>query len=190
MKHGGDTARKHLGSGLFVCDVCGDPVRTSSNRYWCPKGGHILRTMSYVDEFVLELIEQRLNEPDVVTRMSEREDPAQNEDESRLEALQNRLARIEADYDADFIDGRRYQESSNKVRAEIQELQASRAQKVAGRAVALALNADDPGKYFRNATLAVQRTFIDALVSIRLKPGAQGKKGFNMDSLEWTWKQF
>jgi site-specific DNA recombinase len=190
VKNRTGTERKHLGSGLFECSECNKKLRTNGNRYWCPEGGHVLRTQSHIDEFVLALVAARLNEKDVVERMTDREDLEQQEVEQESQNLQNRLKTIEADYDAGLIDGLRFKTASGKIQEQLNALHLARNQKIAGRALALALSASDPGKYFLEGTLAIQRSIIDALLTVTLKPGTQGQKGFKPNSISWTWKVY
>lgn len=46
--------RRHLGSGLYVCDECGQPLRTHSERYPCADCG-LVRSHS-VDNYVLAVM--------------------------------------------------------------------------------------------------------------------------------------
>ena len=61
------TARKHLGSGVFVCNVCLQPVQTNGKRYWCKSNGCLIRTMAPIDEKVLTFVRTVLSLPEVVT---------------------------------------------------------------------------------------------------------------------------
>lgn len=55
----GSTKRKHLGSGLYRCAVCGGKVTGAPRGYRC--AGHVMRTGSHIDEFVTKAIVARLS---------------------------------------------------------------------------------------------------------------------------------
>lgn len=187
-KNGDGTARKHLGSGLFRCAVCGGKLRTSGTRYWCPQGGHVLRTQEFIDEFVMALVIERLNEPDLTGRMLQSKDTEQAEVEAAMQNLYARLKTVESDYDAGFIDGRRFKTASDSINSELTAMQLDRAKRAAGQAVAAAVGSQDPGLYFMEGSLATKRAILDALVTISVKHQGKGVKGFKGESLEWVWK--
>lgn len=59
------TDRKHLGSGLYRCGVCGVRVRHwSGNRYRCPNAC-VNRSQGPVDGFVIAVMRARLAQPDL-----------------------------------------------------------------------------------------------------------------------------
>lgn len=60
VKNREGTQRKHLGSGLYVCGICGTPLRTNGSRYWCHSGGHLIRSMQPVDDYVMAVVAARL----------------------------------------------------------------------------------------------------------------------------------
>ncbi len=109
------TDRKHLGSGLFLCGVCDEPVSGwSQGRYRC-KDRHVNRARGPVDTWVRAVIAARLRRQDMADLLA----PSEAELAPLLaesERLRNRLARIEADYDADRIDGYRYASATGRVR--------------------------------------------------------------------------
>jgi site-specific DNA recombinase len=84
-KYDRDTSLKHLGSGLFVCGVCGSPVRPI-HRYWgmayscTPKvdveekkitGRHVVRSIEDVDKFVQRAVWLRILRPDLAEVLAE-----------------------------------------------------------------------------------------------------------------------
>ena len=182
------TERKHLGSSLFLCGVCGGKVRTNANRYWCPEGGHITRTQAPIDELVLRLMLARLSQPDALEVFRQDTGALMTETETEAQLLETRLATFERDYDEGLIDGRRYQVATEKARADLAELYAKRASIVGGNALAEVMRSGAPAEAFSSASLGVKRSIIDALVSVTLLPRKQGVKGFDPDSVLIEWK--
>jgi DNA invertase Pin-like site-specific DNA recombinase len=179
------TARKHLGSGLFLCGVCAAALRTNGRRYWCP--GHVTRGMDPVDELVLGVVRARLAKGDLDSLLVAPNDERLRELREQSNALRARLDRIAADYDAELIDGRRYAEASGKVRAELEGVQRDRARLSTGESVAKILTADAPVTAFDAGSLAIQRNVIAGLMRVRLLHVPQGRRGFDPSSVQIDW---
>ena len=182
------TERKHLGSGLFRCGVCGGKLRTSSNRYWCPEGSHTLRTKEAIDDFVMKVVYARLSQPDALEAFKKDDSALMAETEKQSKELEARLELIENDYDDGIIDGQRYQSASEKVRQQLGAIYAERARIVGGNALSEVLSKGSPAKAFSEASLSVQRAIIDALMTVTLLPGKRGVKGFDSESVLVDWK--
>src|SRR5664280_87875 len=148
------TDRKHLGSGLYLCGVCGGLVRShSGGRYRCPAGGHITRMGASIDTFVRGVIRARLARPDVADLLAVPDSDAAKALTVQIKGLRARLATIEADYDADLIDGRRYAAATEKVQAELTRAETTRARTAGGEGLASVLTAADPVAAFDSAPL-------------------------------------
>lgn len=182
------TERKHLGSGLYRCGVCGGPIRTNGTRYWCPVGSHVLRSQDRIDGFVIDVIRQRLSRPDFEIVPTPLDNDGAVKLDDQAQALRDRLAVIEADYDADLIDGRRYSVASAKIQAEIRGLEVERAKVLAGSAVAAILASGNPLRTFDEGTLALRRTLIDGLAVVTLFSAPRGIKTFDPSSVKIDWK--
>lgn len=179
------TARKHLGSGLFLCGVCDAPVKTNGHRYWC--AGHITRGMDPVNELVLGIVRARLSKGDLESLLITPNTDRLRALREQSDALRARLDRIAADYDAELIDGRRYSEASGKARAELENVEQERARLTAGAAVAEILTAKAPAIAFDAASLAIKRNVISTLMRVRLLHVPQGRRGFDPRTVEVEW---
>ncbi len=182
------TDRKHLGSGLYRCS-CGLPMRGwSGNRYRCADGCYS-RSGNEVDPFVETLTAERLARPDLADLLVA---PVDTERAGELLAeagrLRDRLATVEADYDAGLIDGRRYATATEKITAELQAVESERATLLAGSGPAAILTADSPADAFRAASLMVRRATVDFLVQITLRPAPRGSRTFNPETVTTTWR--
>ena len=182
------TDRKHLGSGLFQCAACQRKVVSFGLRYRCPDA-HVLRSRRSIDDFVVKLVRARLARPDLADLLPQ----VDNEEVKRLAGeigrLEGRIRRIEADYDAELIDGRRYKGATEKASAELAAARAARARLTAPGAASGVLAADDPVAAFDAAPLMIRRSVIEALVTVRLGPAPRGRKAFDpwtLGASRWT----
>lgn len=120
----GSTVRKHLGAGLYLCEACGQPVRTRGIYYSC-KDGHLNRTRDAIDDFVRALVVTCLQKKDL--RRKKQADPAVKDAFSQRIAEQRvRIARVERDYDAELIEGAGLARIRDAARVEIERLEAER----------------------------------------------------------------
>lgn len=192
-----------LGTGLYLCGVCGATVRSSGQTsrtqhgkqtsYACRAGQHVVRQADLVDDVVRTTIAQRIAKVDLT--------PDDNADEIadlQAEALAKRerlddLARLFAD---GTIDARQLAEGSARERAEQARLhdhitRLSRTDALGGIA-----GAADPGAAFMAADLDVQRSIVDSLATItilKVKPGRPagwrpGSPYFDAASVKIDWK--
>ena len=177
--------RRHLGSGLYVCDECGNPVRTHADRYRCAACG-LVRTHS-VDDFVLAVIRARLGRDDLADLL-----PTANEDDvtvidEELSDLRAKLARVQADYDEELIEARDLKRARNRYQPRVEELEAQRARMSGASALLDTTGYTSPVDAFNNAELAVQRRVINTLCQVRLRRGVRGSKTFNPESVQIVW---
>ena len=181
------TDRRWFGSGLYRCTCRKRMTGWSGQRYRCVDGCYS-RSGRQVDEYVLGVIEHTLSLPDLADLLASSEG---NERASDLLAEANRLrvrlATVEADYDAGLIDGRRYAVATEKVRAELDRVEAERTRLLAGFGPSLVLAADDPAEEFRKAPLGVQRAVVDYLAEITLTKVGRSHV-LDPDSIVIRWK--
>ncbi|KWX25635.1 recombinase [Mycolicibacterium wolinskyi] len=206
------TDRKHLGSGMFLCDSCGQPVVSfSGGRYRC-KAACVNRAHGPVDhvrvrriiaadddrdaplargvdEFVTALVTERLSRPDAAKLLA-----APTVDTAPLRAEQDRLrARldtIDAEYDDGIIDGLRWRTAKEKVNAQLSEVDRKiRASTPGGGALGDMLAAPDPAEAFLAGSLMARRSVIDALCEVRLRRGTRGSKTFDPNTVRVEWRR-
>jgi len=180
------TDRRHLGSGLYLCGVCGARLRShSGGRYRCPDG-HITRMGASIDTLVSAVIGARLARPDLTDLLAPADDDRAQQLGAEVTRLRGRLAAIEADYDAGHIDGRRYAVATEKVAAELGAAETARARLSSG-ALAGVLAAPDPAVAYSAAPLGIQRAVLDTLVTVTLLPAPRGRK-FDPETVRVEWK--
>jgi len=185
--HTRNTERKHLGSGLYLCAVCREPVSSwSGGRYRC-REAHVNRSQGPVDAYVTAVIAARLALPDVqdiLTPVTAAAAPLADE----VARVRARLTRNDADYDAGFIDGRRYKAARDKGEADLRRAQSALAAVQASSEAAPVLTAPDAAEAFLGASLAVRRAVVDLLATVTIGRGARGSKTFDPETVRIEWR--
>lgn len=183
----GSTKRKHLGSGLYRCAVCGGKVTGAPRGYRC--AGHVMRTGSHIDEFVTEVITGRLGQPDALAKhKTSGEAPESSGISAAIAEQRGRILRAQRDYDDEVIEGRDLKRIREAAEARIAELEAERLLQGRGGALAPILGTEDPATAFREAPLEVQRQVIDTLATVTLHAQPRGRRGFDPESVTVEWR--
>jgi DNA invertase Pin-like site-specific DNA recombinase len=177
------TERKHLGASVYQCPN-GHPVRShgTPTRYRC-KEGCVTRSAAPIDEAVTKLIHARLALPDVMTLVNAPTGKETTAAAKELERQRGRLVQVEADYDEDLIDGKRYKEKRAKIEAEIGMALARLRRLGAGAEVAGVLTAADPVQAYEDAPLGVQQSVIRFFMDVTLLPAPRGRRGFDPETI-------
>ncbi|MDQ4491120.1 recombinase family protein [Sinomonas sp. ASV486] len=178
-QHGTD--RRHLGSGLYVCGVCGRAlVSWTGNRYRC-QDGHLTRAMAGIDDYVSKVVRMILARPDLADLVPV-PSAADREAGGRVRELRQRIARVAADYDADLIDGHRFKVATERAKDELRAAEA--AMQRAANPTASVLLAHDPVAVFDASPLMVRRAIIGALCTVHVHPAPRGRRAFDPDSVQ------
>lgn len=180
------TARKHLGSGLYVCGVCGKVIRAHTRGYRCP--GHFTRSREKIDKYVLDVTRERLAQPDLFNLLPSDDEPRRKEIAKEIEAHQGRILRAQQDYDDEVILGRDLKRVRDKEQAAITKLEAERAGLMRSSALAEIVSSHDPVSAFDNLDLGRKREVIDGLMTVRLLHHPKGVKRFDGSDVIIEWK--
>jgi DNA invertase Pin-like site-specific DNA recombinase len=182
------TDRKHLGAGLYECAECvAGEVTTkviswSGDRYRCPNGC-LSRSREPVDKFVLAVVRGRLAKPDVAKLIEPHDSAEAKRLAARAKTLDTRLKIVENDYDEGNIDGRRFKVASDKIQAEIVEVQRAQARLSGNRGAESVFLAADPVSAFDGSPLMIRRKVIDAICTVALTAAPRGRKSFDPDTV-------
>ncbi|MGO9157845.1 recombinase family protein [Mycobacterium sp.] len=167
------TDRRYLGSSLYLCAECDGLIKTvNGGKYFC--SGHVIREHRHVDQFVIDVIAERLSRKDFEKLLA----PVGNDMKPVVEQskqLRARLAKIDNEYDEGIIDGRRWRSAKEKVQAKLREIDKKLATRKGGAALGKIAEAPDPAQAFREASLMGQRAVIDALCTVRLRRAGKGR---------------
>lgn len=180
------THRRHLGSGLFLCGLCDEPIRGASRGYRC-KDGHINRTGTPIDDFVKVVIAERLRDPDALATVPATDSPRLSGLQAEIDEHRAKIVRAERDYDAGFLEAEDLKRNRDRANDAIARLEAEIKSLPRGRAQVPILAAADPAQHFLDVDLNTQRSTIEALASVRLWPQPRGRKGFDPASVSIEW---
>lgn len=196
----GSTKRKHLGSGLYRCGVCGAKVTGAPRGYRCSKHiqrddqGNVtvtslMRSGADVDAFVLKVIAKRLKKPDAL-RMEAVAGPVSTSPgiNAAISEQRARILRAQRDYDEEIIEGRDLKRIRDAAEDRIAQLESERLMRGQAAGLSPVLRSDDPSQAFLDASLEVQRQVIDVLATVTLLSHPRGKKVFNPDSVVIEWR--
>lgn len=175
----------YLLSGWATCAVCGSTIRSSgatrSKRggnvrylYRCRPRGCVGRRRDWADEYIADVIVERLSRPDAAELLVDhnRPDVPALQEESR--ALRLRLDDLAADYADGSIDRTQLRAGTDRARRRLAEIE--QAMRHVSRAPVLAdlVDADDVRAVWDNLGLERRRAVARALMDVRLHPGGSG----------------
>ncbi|WP_344319781.1 recombinase family protein, partial [Nocardia ninae] len=178
------TERRHLGSGLYLCGICGAAVKAHGSRYRC--AGHVMRSRQQIDELVLTFVTRRLALPDLADLLQQPDDDRVGALTDKQQELRDRIKRAREDYKRALIDGNLYAEIRRESEAEIAQLDTERIRLTAGSAASAILAASSPVAAFEDADLAARRAVIDLLCGVRLFPAPRGRRPLDPTTVEIT----
>ncbi len=181
------TERRHLGSGLYRCGVCGQRVRAHTSRYRC--AGHITRSREHVDAYVSAAIRSRLARPDLANLLPSRDEPRLHEIKSKIGQHRAKIARAQRDYDAEVIEGRDLKRVRDHEDAAIALLEAERVRLAASATAGTVLGSQDPVAAFQAADLSAKRGVIEALCEVRIHGHPRGVKRFDPNTVVIEWHE-
>lgn len=196
----GSTKRKHLGSGLYRCGVCGAKVTGAPRGYRCAQHvvrddegktvvTSLMRSGPGIDAFVTRLIAERLRQPDALRKeASPGPGAASSGIDAAISEQRARILRAQRDYDEEIIEGRDLKRIRDAAEARIAQLEAERLLRGQAAGLAPVLGAEDPSEAFLDASLEVQRQVIDVLATVTLHAQPRGMKGFKPASVTVEWR--
>jgi site-specific DNA recombinase len=179
-------ARRWLLSGLAVCGICGDPVRSFSSAakrrktkpvYTCRTGKHVIRNAAEVDAFVEAVIVERLSRPDardLLTPDQHGVDPtALHLRDAALFARLRELGRLAGQ---GAIDPVQLVEATAEIRQQREDITAQLAALSRGSVLAGVVDAPDPAKAWKGLDLSRRRAIIATLVTVTILPARKGRR--------------
>jgi hypothetical protein len=178
-------ARRWLLSGLAVCGVCGDPVKSfsaSTRRrntkpvYTCRSGKHVVRDAAACDQFVTQVILERLSRPDARELLV----PDQQADTAALHArdtaLRERLVELGRLYGDGVIDAPQLQAATASIRTQRERITAELAAASRGSVLAGVADAPDPARVWEGLDLSRRRAIVDVLCTVTILPARRGRR--------------
>jgi hypothetical protein len=179
-------ARRWLLSGLAVCGICGDPVRSFSSAakrrktkpvYTCRTGKHVIRNAAEVDAFVEAVVLERLSRPDAADLLTPDQhgaDPtALHLHDAALFARLRELGRLAGQ---GAIDPVQLVDATAEIRQQREDITAQLAALSRGSVLAGVADAPDPAKVWEGLDLSRKRAIIDVLCTVTILPARRGRR--------------
>lgn len=201
------TEPRWLGSRSYICgiDTCGALMRPTSKvdhlpdcpirnearacacprRYYyrCSERNHLTIAAVKTDEYVRGVVAQVVRDPRVAAAM-EPGDDGLAADKARRQVLVTSLEQTERDYDNDLIDARRYKAKSDRISAEIDEIDERLTSGIQRSLSSKVLRSPDPGAAFKAAPVDVQRAVLRSVIAVTVLPGLGRGLKWSADRLQ------
>lgn len=173
--------RRWLGSNLYQCGLCDRPVIVSSGGrkrrstgYVC--AGHVYRMAANVDDYVRDLVVERLSRPDaakLLVSAAPSVDVAALRDESLV--LRQRLDELAASFAQGVLDLRQLHAGTETARRRLAEVEGALAASVATSPIAQLVDAEDVAARWDALDVSRRRAVVNALMTVRILPAPKGK---------------
>lgn len=195
--------RRWLGSGLYRCGVCGQPLIASTSgkttgrgmvpAYRCTSRQHVTRNAEHLDNYVGGLVVARLRRPDAADLLT-----VDTGSGSQLEALhgeavelRRRLDGLADLYATGSIDARQLAQGSERLRGELLRIEATIG--AIGQQSALGVfTGRDPGDVWDALDLDRRRAVVDALMTVTVNVGRRGRLPggvyFDAEAVDVDWR--
>lgn len=190
---------RFLGSGVFVCGVCGQTMLTATTQgagnrrhpsYRCRGGPHLTRMAEPVDELVTEVVIARLSRADARLLLHDTSRPDVPAMQERSEVLRGRLDELSALFAVGEVDGRQLATGTVNIRAQLDQVEAALASAAAGTPLAGFADAEDVAHAWGTASVSRRKAVIRALMTVTLLKAPRGRRPgggyFDLMSVEIT----
>lgn len=189
----GKGGKLHLLSGIAFCGVCGAPLRVGHSKatlaYRCFVNSCTSRRSDYFEEYIEEIIIERLSRPNASALLTPIEDGGERERASQeAERVRHRLDEAAVAFASGLITGRQLSTITEQLRPQLAELEAASApppdrEKILGGLV----GAPDVRKAWEALSRDVQRAVIRLLLSITVQRARRGNS-WNVEGIEVEWR--
>lgn len=192
--------RKHLGSGLYLCGVCGETLTSFSKgggkpaKYKCRKNGCVLRDLVLLDKWVESYLLRRVMEPDAAELFAglKEEGVDSKAAQEELKVAREQLDELAAAFGAGEIDMQEWRVARAGARARKERAEALLASAVKVNPVAELLGAENVEATWAGMDLARQRAAIDWAMTVRVLPARVGRRPggayWDRDAVRIEWK--
>jgi hypothetical protein len=194
--------RKHLGSGLYLCGVCGETLTSFSKgagspaKYKCRKNGCVLRDLALLDKWVRGYLLRRLKRPDAADFFTARsESPAADvrAAQEALRAARENLDELAEAFGAGEIDMQEWRVARESARSRKAKAEAVLASAVTVNPLARLLGAPDIEAAWKGLDLAQRRAAIDFAMVVRVLPAKVGRRPggsyWDADAVQIEWRK-
>ncbi|MFG2636865.1 recombinase family protein [Streptomyces sp. NPDC048362] len=194
--------RKYLGSGLYLCGVCGRHLTSFTHgngrpmKYACRKNGCVMRDLVKLDKWVQAHLLQRLQEPDAADlfaapEASEAVDVRQAQTD--LRAARESLDQLAISFGAGEIDMQEWRVARESARSRKAKAEAILSTAVAVSPLADLLGVPDVEDAWRQRDLPQRRAAIDFAMTVHVLPARSGRQRggayWDPDGVRIEWKK-
>ncbi|MFD7794299.1 recombinase family protein [Streptomyces sp. NPDC059759] len=193
--------RKYLGSGLYLCGVCGEGLTSHSkgaglpSQYKCRKNACVVRGLELLDKWVVWSLLVRMEESDAVDVFARPETggPDLKAAQAALTKAREQLDQLAAAFGAGEIDMQEWRIAREGAKAKKAAAEAVLSTAVRVNPMAELLAAEDKSAAWSMWDLARQRAAIDWAMTVRVLPSKGGRrKGggyWDSDAVAIDWKK-
>ncbi|WP_336628811.1 MULTISPECIES: recombinase family protein [unclassified Microbacterium] len=181
---GNQRESKHLGSSIYRCGIegCGGKMRTAPNGgtpskpgsrhtiYRCVESAHLTVRASFTDDYVRGVVAEMVRDPRIQAALAPNADPQLAVDREERAKLTRRLESFEDDYAAGHISAAQLKRATERVTAEIADIDTRSARLLRMSAAAAILRAEDPGQAFLDSPVDVQRAVLSTVLNVEVVP--------------------
>lgn len=176
--------RKHLGSGLYLCGVCGEGLTSFSKgegkpaKYKCRKNNCVLRDLVLLDKWVVWSLIRRLKEPDAAELFVRAESggPDLKAAQAALTKAREGLDELARAFGAGEIDMQEWRIAREGARTKKAEAEAILSSAVRVNPLVELLDADDMDAAWNAWDLSRKRAAIDWAMTVRVLPARVGRR--------------
>lgn len=197
--------RKHLGSGLYGCGVCGDGTTLrsiTSNKaggrheiaYGCRVSKHVVRKTEPMDAYIQLMLLDRLARPDAADLLERRDTPevdVQGAQRDMREARQT-LDELAEELGAGGMDLQEWRIASQAARERLARAEKTLEHAVEANPVVGLIGAEDLDAAWKGLDLSRQRAVIAFMMTVTVYPARRGRLPggtyFDTETIEITWK--
>jgi site-specific DNA recombinase len=185
---------QRLLTGVALCGVCGGPVHVGGNKgypvYRCATTtGHFSRKAEPIDEYVADVMNARLSQPDAADLFAPPESgPNRSELVREADRIRRKLDGLAALYEEGTLTLKGVRQSSERLKAQIADVEVKlAAANGIPRAAVTIVKAADVRAAWEALEVADQREIIRALAVVYLDSPGRGSREFRPETVRIEW---
>lgn len=197
------TAKRWLGSGLYLCGVCADgtTVRASMAakvvHYTCRTSKHVTRPAAYVDEVVEAAVLGWIGRPEVVAHLMAGDGEDTEALARRAQELRNLLDEAADAFADGLLDRQQLARVTGRVRAELAEVEERLIRSASSHPAAELVGAGDLAAAWLALDVSRRQAIVDALAVVTLHQAGRrgrpagwrpGRRYFDPRTVQITWR--
>lgn len=179
-------ARRHLGTGLYVCSEHGSTLRVATGNtrsrqskapsYACRESKHLMRRVDLLDDWVQLAVLERVSRPDAADLLAAREEPVDVRGaQATMRQARARLNELATAFGSGEMDMMEWRVASGAAKTRLADAEKLLAGAVKTNPVVGLVNAEDPEAAWNAFDLGRQRAVIDFLVTVVVLPARRGR---------------